>query len=169
MRPEIQQLFRSYLDMRLEAYRKLPDVDAAKASLDAADRLQREIWARAIVAVRMPDAPASAAIVVLPALTAMFDIATTRTLITQVHTPTIVFVMLFALSLISASLAGYSMACRKSLSWLHVISFAVVTALSIFMILNLEYPRLGLIHVSTFDRALVHLRASMEASATAAR
>jgi hypothetical protein len=169
VRPGLQQLFRSYLDTRLEAYRKLPDVDAAKVSLAAANRLQREIWARAVVAARMPGAPESTPIVLLPALNSMFDIATTRTLITQIHPPLIIYIMLFGLSLIGALLVGYDMARRKSLSLMHVAGFAAITALAIYIIVNLEYPRLGLIHIDAFDQALVNLRASMDSSATAAR
>ena len=35
-------------------------------------------------------------------------------------------------------------------------------ALTVFVILDIEYPRLGLIRVDAFDQALVDLRASMK-------
>lgn len=39
---------------------------------------------------------------------------------------------------------------------------ALVLAISIYVILDLEYPRLGLIQIGFFDEALVDLRNSMK-------
>ena len=49
---EIRVLFRQYLDARLEAYEKLPDLSAAEQELDQATKLQQEIWSRAVAASR---------------------------------------------------------------------------------------------------------------------
>ena len=91
----------------------------------------------------------------------MIDITTTRTMATQMHPPPIIFVMLFGLALASALLAGYGMAGGKYRSWLHKICFALVVAVAVYVILDVEYPRLGLIRVDAFDQALVELRESM--------
>ena len=48
--PPLRDLFRSYLDSRLAAYRKLPDVKAAMTELNHSAQLQREIWTRAMAA-----------------------------------------------------------------------------------------------------------------------
>jgi hypothetical protein len=42
-----------------------------------------------------------------------------------------------------------------------MIGFAVIMALSVYVILDLEFPRLGFIRVNAFDQALVDLRESM--------
>lgn len=70
--------------------------------------------------------------------------------------------MLFLVALASALLAGYGMAGGKSRRWLHVISFAVVIALTVYVILDIEFPRRGLIRVDAFDQALVEVRESMK-------
>src|SRR6185436_2599128 len=46
----LRELFRQYLDSRLETYRKLPDLEAAKAELARSIKLQNEIWTAAIAA-----------------------------------------------------------------------------------------------------------------------
>jgi len=97
----------------------------------------------------------------LPALNAMIDITTTRTMAAQMHPPTIIFVMLFGLALASALLAGYGMASATSRSWLHVLGFAAALAVAVYVIFDLEYPRFGMIRVDAFDQALVDLRESM--------
>jgi len=64
--------------------------------------------------------------------------------------------------LASALLAGYGMAGATSRSWLHMLCFAAAMAVSVYVILDLEFPRLGLIRVDAFDQALVELRESMK-------
>jgi hypothetical protein len=78
------------------------------------------------------------------------------------HPPTIVFVMLFGSVLASSLLAGYGMAGAKSRSWVHTLGFAAMTAVAVYVILDLEFPRVGLIRVDAFDQALVELLQSMK-------
>jgi len=160
--PALREAFRRYLDTRLEVYGMLPtDIDAALAALARANAIQGEIWHAAVDAVQAPGALPAAPMLLLPALNQMFDITTTRTMATRTHPPSAIFGMLFALALASALLAGYAMAGGKSLSWLHAVGFAAVMAASVYIILDLEFPRVGLIRLDTFDHALVELRASM--------
>jgi hypothetical protein len=70
--------------------------------------------------------------------------------------------MLFALALATSLLVGYGMAGGKSRSWLHMAGFAFGTAAAVYVILDIEFPRFGLIRIETFDRALVELRESMQ-------
>ena len=53
----LKDKFRRYLDARLDAYRKLPDIAAARADLARAGALQAEIWADAVAASRAAPAP----------------------------------------------------------------------------------------------------------------
>jgi hypothetical protein len=46
--------------------------------------------------------------------------------------------------------------------WFHMLGFALVVAFTVYVIMDLEYPRLGLIRVDAFDQALVDLRESMD-------
>ena len=160
--PPLRDLFRRYVDARLEAYRKLPNLEAAQAELNKANRLQGEIWSQAVAAGRAEGAPPAAAMLSLPALNEMIDITTTRLMATKTHPPVIIFAMLFGLALVSALLAGYGMAGGQSRNWLHMIGFAVVMAVAVYVILDIEFPRLGLIRVDAFDQALVELRAGMK-------
>ena len=131
---------------------------AAGDELASSIRLQDEIWRQAVAGLREEGVLPSGTVVLLPALTAMIDITTTRTMATQLHPPMVIFVMLFTLALISALLSGYGMAAGNSRSWLHMICFAFIISISVYVILDLEYPRLGLIRVDAFDQALVDLR-----------
>lgn len=160
--PELREKFRQYVDSRLSAYRKLPDIAAARLELDKTATLQGEIWREAVAASRAGGASPSAPVLLLPALNAMIDITTTRTLAAEIHPPGIIFAMIFGLALTTSLLVGYGMAGNKSRSWLHMIGLAFVTVVTIYVILDMEYPRLGFIRVDAFDRALVELRNNMK-------
>jgi hypothetical protein len=160
--PAIRENFRQYVDSRLATYRKLPDVAAAKAEFARSIRLQGEIWTQAVAAGRLDGAPPPATMLLLPALNEMIDITTTRAMATQMHPHPAIYGMLVGLALASALLAGYAMAGGKSRSWLHIIGFPAVVAVAVYLIIDLEFPRLGLVRVDAFDQALVELRASMK-------
>jgi len=161
LQPALRESFRHYLDSRIETYRKIPDVAAVRESLARGNDLQREIWRQAVAAVRADGAPPAAPMLLLPALNAMIDIATTRTMAAHMHPPRVVFVMLFGLALAASLLAGYGMTGSKVRSRFHMLGFALVMAIAVFVILDIEYPRLGWIRVDAFDQALVDLRESM--------
>jgi hypothetical protein len=157
--PGLRENFRRYVDARLEVYRK--DVGAATDELARGAKLQGEIWRQAVSSIRADGAPPQAAMLLLPALNAMIDITTTRTMAAQMHPPIIIFVLLVALTLVSALLSGYTMAGNNSRSWLHILCFAFIISVTVYVILDLEYPRIGLIREAAFDQALVELRETM--------
>jgi hypothetical protein len=160
-RPAIQDGFRRYLDARLAAYRKMPDVAAAKQEIADARRIQEEVWAKATAVCRTEDG-APARMLLIPAMNEMFDIGDARVLATRKHPPAIVFVMLGLLALAGALLAGYGMAGGQTRSWIHMVGFATTIALAIYVILEYEHPLLGFIRLDDFDQALVNLRSSMK-------
>jgi hypothetical protein len=160
--PTLRDSFRQYLDARLAVYRKLPDIEAVRAELGRATALQRDIWAQALAGCRSADSAPAACGLLIPALNQMINITTTRTAATQMHPPVVIFAMLVGLALASALLAGFGLAGSRTRNWLHTLGFALVIAIVLYVILDIEYPRLGFIRVDAIDQVLVELRASME-------
>lgn len=163
--PEAQgparDLFRRYTDSRVAAYARLPNVTAFKEELAKAAKLQGEIWALAVPATAKSETPDAARLLLLDALNQMFDIVTTRTEAFRIHTPLVIFWMLGALAFACALFAGYDMATRKRRILLHSMAFAVVLSVTVYVIIDLEYPRFGLINIFDADQVLIELRASM--------
>lgn len=58
-------------------------------------------------------------------------------------------------------LAGYGKSGSKVRRWFHMVGFALVMAVAVYVILDIENPRLGLIRVDAFDQVLIDLRESM--------
>ena len=92
----------------------------------------------------------------------MFDITTTRVVATQIHPPMIVYAMVVGLALASALLAGYQTAETKTYDRLHQIGFAAVIAFTLYVILDIEYPRSGWVRIDAIDQVLVNVRAGMK-------
>lgn len=156
----LREKFRAYVDSRIATYGKLPDIAAAYAEFARSRQLQDQIWGEAVAATRRSDALTS--LLVLPPINEMIDISTTQLVAAETHPPAVIFVMLGAMALVSSLLAGYGLAAaKKTRHVLHVVVFAGVLACSAYVILDLEYPRLGLIRVETADQTLVDLRSSM--------
>ena len=124
-------------------------------------RLQGVIWQQATAAASLPGANPDATKLLLPAINNMIDITSTRRNTFNMHPPAVVFWLLFVFSGGSALMAGYSMK-PGPLDWLYAIALAMAVTLTVYTILDVEYPRRGLIHLRDLDRALISLRDSMK-------
>jgi hypothetical protein len=158
--PALRAKFREYTDARLAVYRHVNVRDGVKERLAHASSLQNEIWALAVPAAQEAGAPAVQ--LLIPALNAMFDITTVRTWAKETHPPLLIFVLLSTLALAAALIAGHGLAGATSRNSLHLISFALVLSATVFVIVDLEYPRLGFLRIDNFDQAIADVRAGMK-------
>lgn len=74
----------------------------------------------------------------------------------------VIFAMLFGLGLAGSLLAGFGMAAAKTRSWIHIVAFALALATALYIITEIEYPRLGFIRVDAFDHFLAEAHARMK-------
>ena len=158
--PALRAAFREYFDARLAVYEALPDDEAARVELTKVARAQDELW-RLVVAASAGSGPWPGQSVV-PAFNEVFDVASERTAALLVHQPRVVLGLLYALGLACALLAGFAMASSERPPRLHIMSFAVVVALVVYVIVDMEHPRRGLIRIDASDRVLHELRATMD-------
>jgi hypothetical protein len=160
LRPQDQSVlrkdFRDYVEARTAIYHKLPDVQAAKIELARSKALQDAIWEKAVAAARAAGEP-QAALLLLPALNEMIDVTTTRTVALQTHAPAAVLWLLCGVALAGALLVGHSLAGVEARSWVEVIVFAAVLAATIYVIVDLEHPRAGLIRIQAVEQLLADL------------
>ncbi|MCB1232511.1 MAG: DUF4239 domain-containing protein [Verrucomicrobiae bacterium] len=160
-RQEVRGLFRQYLDGNLELTQHGTRENEILAVVAEVGSLQQAIWDRVNEAAwQAPAKPIPQ--LLYPALNEMFDSFQRRILSTRQHPPLPVYLMLSLTVLTSALLSGFGMAKAKRQSRVHLFGFSAVLALSIYLILDLEYPRLGLVRVDSFDQALLELRDSMD-------
>jgi hypothetical protein len=86
----------------------------------------------------------------------MIGVEAERIAATQQHPPAAIYAMLFAVGFASAFLAGYAMAGNPR-DWARVAVFAASLGVAVFVILNLEYPRIGLIRFGAADEPLAEI------------
>ena len=159
--PKIRENFRRYTTLRSGVYRNLDHMSDLEARLAAGTDLQNDIWRSAVAACQLPGASPQATMLLLPALNDMIDITSTRQVASANHPPFVIFVLLGVLSVLGALLVGYSASSNKRRTWIHQVTFALVLSLAFYVIIDIEYPRLGLIRVDAADQVLIDLADSM--------
>jgi hypothetical protein len=156
----IRTLFREYVRVRTELFYSDSD-DNFTERLQACQALQQRIWQQSQRAAGMPGASPAASMLMLPALNEMIDITTTRRVALINHPPTTIFVLLGILCLLASVLTGYAGGESRQRSWLHILSFCLTLAITAYVIIDLEFPRLGLIQVETADQIIAELEQGM--------
>ena len=159
--PALRALFRDYTSARIAAFADVDNIPATAAALQQTADLQGRIWQSAVAAVRSPEAPPQAAVLVLPALNAMIDITTTRAVATENHPPPVIYAMLAVFGLAAALLTGFGNRSRGARAWFNIGLFAFVVSVTLAVIIDLEVPRRGLIRVDAVDHTLVEVRRGM--------
>lgn len=155
--PAIRRDFRKYLEARIELYHNISDKKKVTELEEKTASLQMIIWKASVSASQKSD-NISASMLLLPALNSMFDICSTRTAVRQVHQPNVIFFVMILLALVCSLIAGYGMALKKSRSWIHLIGFTLVLLITIIVIIDIEYPRVGFIRIDALDTLLSDLR-----------
>ena len=160
--PEIKKLLKEYVDVRASVYAKNNSEDDIVVKLDDATKLQTVIWQKVVAATNNPDTKATSTSLLIPALNDMFDIATSRSAATLNHPPLVIYFMLASLAMVSALLIGYGSSDEKRSNWFIRMVFALTLSTTVYVIIDLEYPRLGFFRVDAADQLLVDLSHSIK-------
>jgi hypothetical protein len=155
--PEVRRLFRDYLTERVRIS-EMSNEAAALHEMPRAAELQQAIWSRAVSATKEG---APGAMLLVPAVNQMIEIASAKAIAVQTHIPELVFGFLIVAALLSGLIAGFGMA-RGGRNWLSILTYASVVALTMYVMLDMEYPRAGLIRIGAADLAMTTLRDSIQ-------
>jgi hypothetical protein len=89
--PKLQDLFRGYLDSRLETYRRMPNMKPVSREVVNSKNIQEQIWVEAVATTHLPSSHPAPGWLLLSALNNMIEITTTRTMALQMHPPRIIY------------------------------------------------------------------------------
>lgn len=159
MQPPIRVAFRQYVDQLVTTYGARDTLAASRHRADLT-QVQNDLWARSTEAVSL-QAGERARMLLLPSLNEMFDAVDKEFLARLIHPPRVIYVMLFVTALVASLFAGYTMANRTKRNWIYMVGIAATISLSMFVIIELEFPRMGMVRLDAIDRTLVDLRMSM--------
>jgi len=153
----LRESFRQYLDSRLGDPEKLLNSKSAEDEIPVITQLRAKIWDQAVSACNITGSSAVTELFIT-AVNNMFDIANTRFSIAKIHPPVVIFFLLIGLAVLSSFLAGYSTAKSKVSHSIHTLSYVAITAFTLYIIIDLEFPRLGMIRVDRFDQILIEVK-----------
>jgi ABC-type glycerol-3-phosphate transport system permease component len=152
--------FRLYVEGIIKIHGQVRDIKAVEQTREHLSGLQDEIWKLAGKAVSADSRPQIATLV-LPALNEMFDLGASRYAAARFHVSLVVIGFLIFLSMIASLLVGYGMASANRRNWLHMVLFALLISLTIFIIVDFEYPRYGIIRLDDADKLYLELHQAM--------
>jgi len=160
LQPELRKNMRQYLDLYIKAYKDIPYMDLVYEDLKQAQIVEDLIW-KTTVAACAESTDKTLSQIYVPAFNEMFETAHMGFYLTQIHPPRVVFMLLTGLAVLGAFLVGYNSAENKQKSFLHSFCYVLLTAFTIYIILNMEYPRVGFMGMEVFDRILIETRNNM--------
>lgn len=160
-RAPLREKLQKYAVSRAVLFEKLTNVPAALSEIAKSIKLQKEIWTLAVAATNGPESH-TGRMLLLPALNEMIDIATTRTIAMQAHPPLLIFLTLYVFAVICAGITGHRAGATAQTANLYSLAFAFVTALILYLILDIEYVRYGLIRLDKVNNVLVELAKMMQ-------
>ena len=151
-RSELRSALEDYTAHRVSArsrfLRQLADADVAEI-----DRLHARIWRSAVEGVA---ARPEVAVAVLNPVNEVIDLHATRLYAAQKHLPTPVLALLIASSLLSLGVIGYGCGVGGRRSAAMTVPLALVIGTALWVTIDLDYPRQGLLQLS--DAPLEALR-----------
>ena len=154
-RSEIAALIGRYVDDWLDLAKADRAKDRIRSLREEVDRIQKELWSRAID-IAAKDQKVVPAGLFIQSLNEMIDVDAARMAARENHVPESVLIVLYAASIMSVMLIGYGygMAGRRNL--LSTLTAAILIAVVIMLILDLDRPSRGFIRVS--QQSMLDLR-----------
>lgn len=157
---KLREDFRQYIQNRMDTYKNLNILNyhTTRNKIRRTRQMQINIWRESIEALKIKP-NSSTTELLLPALNDMFATANKQATMSRVHPPVVLFALLFGLALLSAFLTGYSISRKKftNKKSIYIFSYIAVMTITIYVILDLELPRLGLIRVTPFDATILQV------------
>lgn len=155
----LRKAFVNYIDHRIDLYKQPLVLKELNARFDKQGELGNVIWLEAIRAVNnMNASDREVSKLMLPKVLDMLDAYDNQRLSMRFHPPNVIWISLFSLAIIGALVAGYNMGIDQKRDWILTMTFIFLTAGAVFVILNLESPRIGSISLIEFEQEIVELR-----------
>lgn len=148
--------FRAYIEARIRYYEAGTDETKIGDALNQSAAISTRIWQRAAAAAVKPD-NAVRSMQMIPALNSMIDIVTSRDDKRRAHVPDSIICLLLTLCLVSAFVIGYGRR-DKRVDWVLVCCFTLMITITVYLVLDLDQSRSGIITTDTAHLKILELR-----------
>jgi hypothetical protein len=157
--PAVRAGMRAYLDALIQSY-VAPTREDMIHPPEALTRAASALWAQSVAAVSAPGGE-PARMLLLPSINELFDAVDKERFARTIHPPLMIYAMLAISALAGALFVGYAIANAERRNWMYMIGVAATISIAVYVVIELEYPRLGVVRVDSADRTLIDLRATM--------
>lgn len=156
----MRNMLKEYTLIRAQIYQGQESLPTEHKLTQDNDKLQKQIWELAVSDCGKSDSR-TCDMLMLPALGEVFSVATLRQAALLNHPPLVVYIMLVIISLFGALLVGYASPVSKKRNFLYMLTYALTISVLITLIVDMEFPRTGLIRVNSADKIILDLGNSM--------
>lgn len=153
---KVDELFVQYLEERIK-YSSIVTIEEAIKNLSKTNKIQNELW-KEILNITDEQNNQFARLLILPTLNQMYDIVTARWLAALTHTSTWVIIMFALITIICSILSGFRMAKDGQFSWKYALLFSLTISFTLYIILDFEYVRVGMIQLDSFEDILIETK-----------
>lgn len=158
---EVKQLMRQYADIRVNYFIEGPSLENLHKLEHEASALQTKMWNQ--IAEVSKNAPQAVTyLTVLKSFGDMFDARARRNMAMENHVPHIILMLLYAVSCLTLLLTAYAHGLERDRNLMPIIGLALLVALVIIVIIDMDRPRRGFVRLDTSD--IVNLRNEMRQS-----
>ncbi len=158
---KLRPLYKEYVQSRINLFKNYENRQLSNSYFRRGLELQAQIWEIANASVLVDKNPGIISLVV-SSTNDMIDVANERLQATRNRPPIIVYILLFTLALASAFLVGQSMSANERRPLFYMVIFCVTISGITYIILDLEFPRFGLIKINLGDQVLVETLENMK-------
>lgn len=159
MRDEVQALLRQYLDVRIrEGGVDSTELELHESLLHEAKLLETELWSHAVRAAELDKSVVTSGLFI-QSLNELIDTSATRNAALNRQVPEIVLILMFATIVLTAATLGYASGIAGHRVTLAAFVLLILIAMVVFLIVDLDRPRRGVIQVS--HESLVSLQQSI--------
>jgi hypothetical protein len=155
MRQLLRTNLKEYVGQRIAFYKEGMNMQKVVSHYLKADSIGKVVWSIAANYAKVDDITTRTS-EMIPALGAMIDITTTRRAAGEATIPDLIMYFLFILCLGSAFLLGYEK--PNQIDWIIVIGFGMLLSLTVYVIIDLDRPRSGLIDMDVPNQKIIELR-----------
>ena len=148
--------FKEYVEARISYYDAGVDADKIDSALKKTNFYSGRLWKRAAM-LAQDDRYRASNLQMIPALNSMIDIVSVRESGRKAKVPPFILTMLLILTLISSFLVGYGYKGRRR-NLVMTCMFSLMTAIALYLILELDRPRSGMLNVGAAEEQVMALR-----------
>lgn len=150
---EMDSLLAKYMDLRIQGGGiDMADPSVREAVIEKTVELQGQLWRIAIDAADADPRPITSGYFI-QSLNEVFDAFGRRQAALEKHVPELVLFLLFAIFVISGYILGYASGLHRRRAWMAMISMTALIVLVIFIVIDLDRPRRGLIQIDQSSMA----------------